>query len=558
MEKAIAVPEVYRSRSIYHKTPVTTLSFNAGKLVPFKSIECYPGDTVKMDLRTLIRMSTPVGVPMDNLYLDVFWFFVPNKYLLRRQSFTPSTNDGNRSWEAISGGQDGAINMPAPGNGIKMAGIMLAPKDNANTPLIGGFWDCMGQAMFPGGTGEQVTVNPMDYLAYCSIWNENFRDPNGSMNRIFFSIQPVVSGDFNGSFTFSGGPTGFYSGNPYYLNAFDLLPVCRFHGYFGSCLPWPQRNVNPVTVPIGSKAYVYAELGGSVSLPVDSPKVVDVKLDGDNPDEKYTLQWNYNSTSYGSFYADLSNAVSATVNAVRASFAKQRWYEALARGGNGSYDDLVAAIWGVSTGRLREGPEFLASKRIPLNIIQVNDTATDLGKTGSFSHTRDDEYMFTKSFSEHGVLMGLCCVRHEDTFHQGIDKKYFRSEMFDYYQPQFAHIGEEPVTNGEICFTGQKGVDDGVFGYMEYASDLRLDQNHVCGLLRPGQSLGYWTAASNFSSVPSLGDFLDATGQIAEIDRLLKVSHTLSGFQFIGQFCTDYVQSRLIPTRSDPGLIDHD
>lgn len=558
MENAVAVPQVYRSRSIYHKQPVTTLSFNAGKLVPVRTISVYPGDTVKMNLTSLVRMSTPVGVPMDNIYLDVAFYFVPNKFLLRRQSFTPSTNDGNRSWEAIMGAQDGALNMPAPGNGIKMAGIELAPISTANTPKVGGFWDCLGQSMFPGGTGEQVTVSPLDWLAYCSVWNYNYRDPNGSMNPVFASITSGASGKFDGYFTFSGGPSGFFTSNNRYLNAFDLLPTCRFHGYFGSCLPWPQRNANTVLVPLGTKALVYADTQSNGTLPSSGFVNVDVRVDGDNPSDKMNVEYVYNNTVYGNLYADLASAASATVNAVRASFAKQRWYEALARGGNGSYDELICSLWGVSTGRMKEGPEFLCAKRIPLNIIQVNDSATDLGKTGSFSHTRDDSFMFTKSFSEHGVLICVATARHEDTFCQGIDRKYFEAEMFDFYQPQFAHIGEEPVKKGEICFTGYANSDDDTFGYMEYGASLRMDLNHVCGLLRPGQSLGYWTAACDFQSVPTLGGFLNAEGQQSEIDRLLKVAHISSGYQFIGQFCLDYIHSRLIPTHSVPGLIDHD
>lgn len=559
MEKAVAVPQVYRSRSIYHKAPVKTGTFLAGELVPFKTIDILPGDTVKMDLRTLVRMSTPVGVPMDNLYMDVFFFFVSNDYLLRRQSFTPSVNDGNRSWSAIMGAQDGAINMPTIGNGIKMAGIDLAPQSTTNTPKKGGIWDWLGQAMFKGGTGEQVTINPLDFLAIFSVWNENFRDPNGSMNRIYASVNSGAHGKFDGYFTFSGGPTSYFAGNNRYANAFGLLPVCRFHGYFGSCLPWPQRNSNPVTVPLGTEASIYAKQTNSIA-----PSSGDITIFSDFDEPIGSISngvagWRQGTAGpVGELYADLAHAAAATVNMVRASFAKQRWYEALARGGNASYDDLIAAIWGVSTGAMRDGPEFLAAKRIPLNIIQVNDTASSLGKTGSFSHTRDDSYMFTKSFTKHGVLLGVACVRHEDTFSQGIDRKYFQSEMFDYYQPQFAHIGEEPVYNSEIFFTGTKVADDGVFGYQEYGAYLRMDQNKVCGELRPGETLDYWMASCGFSNLPSLGDFLDARGQVAEIDRLLQVGSGTSGFQFVGQFCTDYIHTRLIPTHSIPGLIDHD
>ncbi|ALS03650.1 VP1 [Gokushovirus WZ-2015a] len=561
------------SRSKYHAQPTITGTFNAGELVPFYiDQDVMPGSSYKVRLRTCIRGSTPVGVPMDNLYMDVFYFFVPNELLLSRQSMSPNVNDSNHSWSAIVGAQDNLLNMPLPDSTATVPAMTLGLGSAA---YVGGFWDWTGQSL---GAQAVTKVNPLGFLAYCKVWNDFFRDPNGGMNPVTYSIS-------NGGFVeIHGGAFAADSGTAGLINSYSLLPVCRFHGYFGSALPWPQRNATSVTIPVGGSAPISFTDKGLVYVDnldaMERSNVFNMVVGGANPPSggSLTAATDLSAASslpngafpngrFSNLIADLSQAAGITVNRFRQLVQEQRWYEALARSGNNTLGELTAGMFGVTppTGSSHRA-EYLGSKRIALNVIQVNNTAgnnkstetqSSLGSTGSFMLTNSDDFMFSKSFTSWGVIIGVACVRCDDTFHQGLERQYTRFRKFDYYWPQFANLGEQGILNSEIMLSGNGTADNAIFGYQEYGAEYRMKSNHVCGLIRPGKSLDYWTYTNNFSSVPSLKSFLDARGQVDNIDRTLQVDHKTAGFQFVGQFATEVDYVLPMPTYSIPGLVDH-
>lgn len=550
------------SRSKFHFAPCNTGSFMAGKLVPFYiDADVLPGSTYKVDLRCLVRGSTPVAVPMDNSYLDVYFFFVPNKTILSRQSMSPSVNDGNHSWASFVGAQDGLLNMPLPSADRYLPNFYVGDDDQPN---VGGLWDWTGQTM--ADIDNPIFVNCLPFLAYYKVWNDFFRDPNGSMNPVTYSIS-------GGHVSLSGGVSSMMFGSSSMrVREFGLAPVCRYHGYFGSALPWPQRNSVTIDLPLGDSAPL--SLGSVYTLEQQSgfspgaALLTGKTMSGAN--NSATIYSNKGSGegsgTLSTLYADLSSAAALSVNQFRLLVQEQRWFEALARSGNNTLAELTAGMFNVTpSDAISDRAQLLGCKRIPLNIIQVNNTAgnnvststqSSLGSTGSFSLTNSDDFMFSKSFDTWGVILGVACVRTDDTFHQGVEKMYTRLKPFDYYWPQFANLGEQPVFNREIFATGGAS-DSKVFGYQEAYAEYRMRQNHVCGLLRPGKNLGYWTYANDFSSVPTLNSFLDASGQIANIDRTLQVQSSASTFQYIGQFVTDVTAVLPMPTYSIPGLVDH-
>nr|CAI9752425.1 major head protein [Microvirus sp.] len=559
------------SRSKYHAEPVKTGTFKAGELVPFfVNQDIMPASSYKVRLRSLIRGSTPVGVPMDNLYLDCFYFFVPNELILSRQSMSPNVNDSNHSWAAIMGAQDNLLNMPLPSSNASVPKMQITNLSSAVS--LGGFWDWTGQCLFPK-TGP-VSVNPLGFLAYCKVWNDFFRDPNGSMNPVSYSI------DSGGYVSISGGAFSADQQGTF-LNSYSLLPVCRFHGYFGSALPWPQRNSTSVTIPVGDSAPIaftsdglpnqdIAGAGNHLDLTISS---ANLPVSGD---AYLSTPISTSSLPNGTFlkngklvnlFADLSASAGITVNRFRQLVQEQRWFEALSRSGNNTLAELTSGMFNVTppAGSAHRA-EYLGSCRHVLNVIQVNNTAgnnnssekqSSLGSTGSFMASLNDDFMFSKSFTSWGVILGLACVRCDDTFHQGIERQYTRFTKFDYYWPQFANLGEMPVKVSELYSTGDKSVDETVFGYQEYGAEYRMMQNHVCGLLRPGNSLDYWTYTNQFSAPPTLKSFLNARGLVDNVDRTLQVPSKAAGFQFVGQFATEIDYVLPMPTYSIPGLVDH-
>lgn len=577
-----AATDIITSRTKYHMQPRWTGTFKTSQLIPiYADSSIRPGDTVKLNISQVIRGINPVFPVMDDAYLSVECFFVRHKNVLSRTMMTPSVNDSNRSWAAWLGAQDSLLNMPLPDNTLKLPGMFVTQKSHTSAPyVVGSLADyfLMPPPKADANNTSRYKVNALKPLAYFSVWNNFFREPS-TQTPVTFTIS-TVSGEAN-IVQFSGSD-GVLSVHTDCLSSYSPAGVCRDHGYFGSALPWPQRNSDAITLPLGDVAPVVTGdvndddlLKGTPALKwADTTNGLASGSGGmlfyriQSGEGKTTLTDNANgnfvkeSITPANLWTDLSQATAATVNQVRYAFAAQRWFEQLARGGN-RYSELVYSMTGVRQHDAADDrPEYLGGKRIPINQCQVAQTApaaaggtTGLGYLGAFSHTSDSDYYFTKSFDDYGTLIVVAFVRVKDTFHQGIARQDTVFDKFDIFWSQFANIGEVPIKNKEIFVQGNS-YDDQVFGYQEAWADYRLKLDGVCGLVRPSESLGYLTYTNNFSQLPDLKTFLTGS-QVANVDQTLATQSALAGYQWMAQFQFDIEFVRQIPMYSIPGYIDH-
>lgn len=554
------------SRSKYHVSPRWTGSWNVGKCVPiFATSSILPGDTFKMRISSAVRTITPLAPIMDDMDMTIECYFVPHHLVMSRQYMSPSVGDSNRSWAAFIGAQDSLLNMPLPSD-------IELPKVFVSNSIVGSLGDCLGYAPSSG----TYKVNALKAFAYYSIWNEYWRDPN-TMTPVSYSINDGVA-------NFAGGENVFGSFDVDNVGRHLLSPTCRYHGYFGSALPWPQRNSTSVLLPLGDSAPIKAgstvnALGGSLQFGIGSNIGEDVTdalslyIQSGNKDGvvfKSGLDADgspsANPIVRSNLYADLSQATAASINQFRLAVQTQRWYEQLARSGNreGEITYGMFGVRGNDEGLKR--PEYLGGKRIPIIQTQVAATGNakadasgvvGLGGTGAFSLTNDSDYYFTKSFTTWGTLMVVMTCRTRESFSNGTDREDFREGRFDFYWPQFANLGEQPILNRELFVSANDSTDKAVFGYQEAWAEYRMFNDHVTGLVRPSQSLGYMTYANNFAAAPTLKSYLDASGQQANVDRTLTVGSGTSGLTFYGQFQFDIDMVRPMPLYSIPGLVDH-
>lgn len=560
------------SRAKFDMSHRWTSTFATGYLIPNFCEEVMPSDTFTIDVAEVIRGSTPITAVMDDCFLDQYFFYVPNRLLLSRRYASPdvSAGQGSQSWEAIMGAQDSLLNFPTSGAPnlpyLDMAGAGVSVSSLA---------DYFGLPIGLSGDYDfsAVKLNPLPFMGYFAIWNEFFRDPN-TMSPVTWSFG---NSSFGVSVDFYRGGDRLVPGLGYSADYGAVMPVCRFHGYFGSALPWTQ-NGSSVGIPLTST-------GTSAALTFINPGSVSSSTNLQLADYNTGHAKLYSSTGLNAQIildntrvTALSDSVEMLVNAVRSSFSAQRWCEAIARGGN-RYGDLLAATFGGRNNLPLDRPEYLGGKRIRLDQTQVAATNASsagsgysgarpntLGVIGAYSLNGDSSSsMVVKSFTEWGYIIGVCCVRVADSFCQGIRRHWLRRSRLDYYWPQFAHVGEQAVLQCELYFDGKnapsKGLSESlpaVFGYQEAWAEYRYSPDVVCGLVRPGQNLSYFTYCNNFSAAPDLGDFLDASSEVSNVDRTLSVANYVSGFQWLAQFKFDIHAVRPMPLYSVPGLVDHD
>lgn len=600
------------SRSRFNLSHDWTGTFNTGKAVPFLAYsDILPGDTFKLDCSAVIRGLTPVAPVMGNAYLDIAFFFVPYKDLLSRAMMSPSVNDSNHSWAAFIGAQDSLLNMPLPSNNVKLPGVYLYPatvptfgvKYSDFIPKPGSLADMLGYGLpysgFDMTKSMSITsfamsnsqVNCLEPLSYFKVWNDFYRDPN-TMSPITYSVVTIGhSGLLFDELKFSGGSfdKSAASDKGFIGDSNSLLDVCRFHGYFGSALPWPQRNAEAVTIPFGhdelpimtspdihasgSPLRLGAATGNNwVSVETDNSLVLTASPSG--------------SVDRNNLVVD-TQKLGLDVNALRFSVQLQRWYEALARGGN-RIGELTASMFGVTPKDISDGKaEFLGGKRIPIVQSQVVSTAAQveggsgLGTAGAISHTTDIGSYFTKSFDTWGCLIGIACVRTDDQYFTGRPRRTMRANRFDFYWPQFANLGEQPILKSELSEYAKnsgRGFDEvyassrhniaspepgDVFGYQEAWAEYRYWPSVITSLVSPSAAnanvgQAYWSyATNNQMDEVSLGNFLNASFQKADVDNTLAVSSTASGFQWLMNAHFEIVATRPMPMYSIPGLVDH-
>ncbi len=526
-------------RSSQHKT-----TFNAGKLVPIFVDEVLPGDTFSLDTSFVVRMSTPVHPVMDNAYLDLYYFFVPSRLCWEH-------------WKEFNGENTQSAFVQTTEYEVPQ---ITAPSGGFNKGTIA---DYMGIPI----KIDNLSVNRLPFNAYCLIWNEWFRDQN-LQDPVYFDVgDTTISGVNDGDIV-----TCAAKGGP-------LLPVAKYHDYFTSALPSPQKGPS-VLLPLGNSAPVLGT-GESLGLSDGSTNFGLVSYTNNSlmgRSDAFNVSIGSSSSSstnpkqntvFGvvsdgdksGLIADLSNATSATVNELRQAFQVQRLYEKDARGGT-RYIEVIKSHFGVTSPDARQQrPEYLGGKRVPINIDQVlqtssTDTTSPQGNVAAFSYTADRDSSFVKSFTEHGYILGLACVRTQHTYQQGLERMWNRKRRFDFYWPALANIGEQAILNKEIYATGTN-ADDEAFGYQEPWAEYRYKPSRVSGALRSDydQSLDVWTYADHFDSQPILGStFIQET--VNNIDRTLTVQSSLED-QFIADFAFKNLCTRAMPLFGIPGLIDH-
>lgn len=543
------VPETHVSRTRFKRDQNILTTFDAGKLIPFYVDEVLPGDTFSVDTAAIIRMTTPKYPVMDDAYIDFYYFYCPNRILWD-------------NFKRFMGEADDAPWMPT--KTYKVPKIVIENEEGGASrgfPDENSILDYMGvpaKAIKTGETGK-IEINALPIRAYVKIWNEFFRDQNVG--------NPAVlnTGDQDEEYQAGSGKESEVNEEKileYAHKGGYCLPVSRFHDYFSSCLPYPQRGPE-VTIALTGNAPVklYDDLEmtdpyfGSIYLGNDLGKV---EASATDPTEILGKNIFGEGVPYKYIGTDLHNIQATTINQLRQAFAVQHYYEALARGGS-RYREQVRALFGVSiSDKTVQIPEYLGGGRYHVNMNQIvqtsgqeADSGTPIGETGAMSVTPVNESSFTKSFEEHGFVIGVMCVRHDHSYQQGLERFWSRSDRLDYYFPQFANLGEQPVKKKEIMLTG-KTTDDETFGYQEAWADYRMKPNRVSGKMRSNAegTLDFWHYADNYDKVPTLSQEWMQEGK-AEIARTLIVQNEP---QFFGAIRVMNKTTRCMPLYSVPGL----
>lgn len=533
-------PQVECPRSRFDRSCGYKTTFDSGYLIPFFVDEVLPGDTFDVDATLFARMTTPIVPIMDNVFLDTFYFFVP--YRLVWQNFTK-----------FMGEQDN------PGDSTDYLIPHFDTTQSTGNKAIteGSLGDYFG---LPVGIAGIDNISVLPFRAYNLIWNQWFRDEN---------IQQSASNSVSDTST----------------AAFSNYPLRRRgkrHDYFTSCLPWPQKGP-AVDLPLGLTAPVFTgerhdvpnnvgltfkyNNSGTISNLLPSSgltRFLGVGNETYGPagqlgsGQHDGLALNETSVQPDNLYADLSGATAATINSLRQAFQLQKYYEKDARGGT-RYIEKILAHFGVKSPDARlQRSEYLGGKssKLIVNQVEQNSVTTDsspLGNLAAYAYFASDRNGFTRSFTEHGVVIGLLNVRADLTYQQGIDRMWTRRSVVDFYWPTFAHLGEQPVYNKEIYAQGTSD-DDLVFGYQERYAEYRYKPSKITGKLRStaNGSLDVWHLSQYFENLPTLNStFIEDN---PPIQRSLAVQDEP---QFILDAYIRNICVRPMPVYSIPGLVDH-
>ena len=529
--------DIPRSSFKIQKTHKTT--FDAGYLVPVYVDEVLPGDTFNLKMTAFARLATPLFPIMDNMHIDSFFFFVPNRLVWD-------------NWQRFMGEQDN------PTDSISY--VVPQQVSPAGGYAVGSLQDYMGlPTVGQVGAGNTVSHCAFFTRAYNLIWNDWFRDENLQNSAV------VNTGD---------GPDPTPSTN------YTLLRRGKRHDYFTSALPWPQKG-SSVSLPLGTTAPVY---GNGKTLGVtDGTTNFGVRANSTGAFEAYSGSYNTNvgtvSTS-GTFasaetvgvvtsgvsglYADLSAATAATINQLRQSFQIQKLLERDARGGT-RYTEIIRAHFGVISPDARlQRPEYLGGGSSPVSVNPIaqtsgtgaSGTTAPLGNLAAMGTALAHGHGFTQSFTEHGVIIGLVSVRADLTYQQGLRKMWNRSTRYDFYFPAFAMLGEQTVLNREIYCDGSAN-DANVFGYQERWAEYRYNPSQISGLFKSTSAgtIDPWHLAQKFTSLPTLNStFIQDTPPVS---RIVAVGAAANGQQFLLDTFFDIKAARPLPMYSVPGLIDH-
>lgn len=563
-------PAMYMKRTKFDRSHVYKTTFNSGKLIPVFLDEILPGDTIRMSVNYFARLATPIKPIMDNIYLDWFFFFVPNRLVWEHwQNFCFEQEDPDDSTDYV---------IPS-----------LTATGNSENAYIGSLWDYFGLPVNTSGNLSGISALP--FRGVYLIWNEWFRDENLQKS---VKIQKGDTNEVLNSARSAEQPSWVFSSGNSIVPGLACPPRGKRHDYFTSCLPWTQKGPGVSVGLAGTASIVDPTPGSGYLLHSNDRQLAAVSAYGGdasnsggrrvsygndsikfnnhssgfstvggfagNRDSEVTMSAQKASTYLGNdAYVDLDSSSIFTINSLRTAFQMQKFYERLARGGS-RYTEVLRSFFGVVSPDARlQRPEFLGSFTKMVNVNPIAQTsATDdtspQGNLSAYGVTAAKFHGFTKSFVEHGYIFGFVCARADLTYQQGINKMWLRSTVYDFYWPTFAHLGEQAIELREIYAQGSE-ADTTVFGYQERYAEYRYKPSQITGKFRSsvvGGTLDKWHLSQFFKSAPTLNE--EFIVEKPPIERIIAVP---SEPEFLLDVGFRYTTVRPMPMFGTPGLVDH-
>ena len=535
-------PAMYMKRTKFDRSHVYKTTFDSGKLIPVFVDEVLPGDTTRMSVNYFARLATPIKPIMDNIYLDWFFFFVPNRLVWEHwQNFCFEQEDPDDSTDYV---------IPA-----------VTANDNTKNGYVGSLWDYFGLPVNTSGNISGISALP--FRGVYLIWNEWFRDENLQKS---VKIQKGDANEVLNSARTDEQPSWLFSSGTNIVLGFACPPRGKRHDYFTSALPWTQKGPG-VEISLSGDApvkglYLYGSGSTSGELGYDSAGNVLPLGSPVNTAYPYLLKKRTGSVGPDNLpqvYADLNDLSAVSINSLRTAFQMQKFYERLARGGS-RYTEVLRSFFGVVSPDARlQRPEFLGSftKMVNVNPIaqtSATDSTSPQGNLSAYGVTAAKFHGFTKSFVEHGYILGFVCARADLTYQQGINKMWLRSTVYDFYWPTFAHLGEQAIELREIYAQGST-ADTTVFGYQERYSEYRYKPSQITGKFRSSVvdgTLDKWHLSQFFKTAPTLNE--EFIVENPPIERIIAVP---SEPEFLIDIGFRYTTVRPMPMFSTPGLVDH-